>query len=145
MYEAEAHSRQISPHSILFVSFEAARSLRISSAAAMVEPKIGSTGWIGFFSESAGTLTGDGDAGFGAMPAIFRLANLGRTNRVPSIFFLHLCGQRVGGSPHSILSKSPSSYAFRLRNMFPAASKIKNIAAPQSSGVNSNLQKLFPS
>jgi hypothetical protein len=111
----------------------------------MVEPKIGSTGWIGFFSEPAGTLTGDGDAGFGSMPAIFRLANPGRLNRILPIFFLHLCGQLVGGSPHLILSKSHSSYAFRPRNILPPASREKNMAAPQSSGVNSNLQKFFPS
>jgi hypothetical protein len=96
-------------------------------------------------SEPAGTLTGDGDAGFGSMPAIFRLANPGRLNRILPIFFLHLCGQLVGGSPHLILSKSHSSYAFRPRNILPPASREKNMAAPQSSGVNSNLQKFFPS
>jgi hypothetical protein len=46
-------SRQFACHSILFVSFEANRSLGLSSAAAMVEPKSGSTGWIGFFDDSA--------------------------------------------------------------------------------------------
>jgi hypothetical protein len=52
MNEAETHSRQISSHSILFVSFDAKRSWGLSLAAAMVEPKIGSTGWIGFFGDS---------------------------------------------------------------------------------------------
>ena len=49
MNEAETHSRKISSHSILFVPFEAKCSLGLSAAASMVEPKIGSTGWIGFF------------------------------------------------------------------------------------------------
>jgi hypothetical protein len=53
MNEAETHSRQISSHSILFVSFEAKRSLGLSVSASMVAPKIGSTGWIGFFNDSA--------------------------------------------------------------------------------------------
>jgi len=53
MNEAETHSRQISSHSILFVCFEVNRSLGSSSAAAMVEPKIGSTDWISFFDDSA--------------------------------------------------------------------------------------------
>jgi hypothetical protein len=52
MNEAETHSRQILSHSILFVSFEANRSLGLSSSAAMVEPKNGSTGWIDFFDYS---------------------------------------------------------------------------------------------
>jgi hypothetical protein len=52
MNEAGTHSRQISSHSILFVSVEANRSLGLSSSAAMVEPKNGSTGWIGFFDDS---------------------------------------------------------------------------------------------
>jgi hypothetical protein len=52
MNDAETYSRQISSHSILFASFEANRSLRLSSSAAMVEPKNGSTGWIGFFDDS---------------------------------------------------------------------------------------------
>jgi hypothetical protein len=52
MNEAETYSRQISSHSILFVSFDAKRSWGLSLAAAMVEPKIGSTGWIGFFGDS---------------------------------------------------------------------------------------------
>jgi hypothetical protein len=52
MNEAETHSRQISSHSILFVSVEVNRSLGLSLAAAIVEPKNGSTGWIGFFDDS---------------------------------------------------------------------------------------------
>src|SRR5208337_4605985 len=71
-------SRQISSHSILFVSSEAKRSLGLSLAALMVEPKIGSTGWIGFFSDSAGMLAGVCSVVFRAISGIFRLANPGR-------------------------------------------------------------------
>jgi hypothetical protein len=46
-------SRQFDCHSILFVSFEAKRSFGLSLAASTVAPKIGSTGWIGFFNDSA--------------------------------------------------------------------------------------------
>src|SRR5208282_2147469 len=50
---ARTCSRQFACHSILFASFEVNRSLGLASAAAMVEPKSGSTGWIGFFNDSA--------------------------------------------------------------------------------------------
>jgi len=141
-------------HSIPFVFSQRNPSLGLSLGAPIAEPKSGSTGWVGLFGGSAGAVAGAGGVGFGAISAIFSFENPGSLNRIPPIFIsvlilvlvlvLHLSSKLGGGLPHSNLSMSDRLYGNQLNHIFHPASSEKNIAAPQSRGVNSTLQMLCP-